>query len=362
METDSTDQPNRTTTPEATDHQEFGVPVGQDSYGTLTPEESHAAPEASRVPASEGLRLLAVHAHPDDESSKGAAMMAAYSAAGAEVMVATCTGGEAGSLLNPNYGDETRLRRDMTGVRRSEMSEAGEALGVEHRWLGFVDSGLPEGDPMPELPAGTFATLPLEQATAPLVRLVREFRPHVIISYDEIGGYPHPDHVQSHEVTVAAYQDAGDPEKYPGTGEAWEISKLYYDRAFNLDKYRALHQAFLEAGQDSPYGKRIAWFEKMQAEASEKEEASNNGRPRFTRHPVTTQVPVADFLERRDAALRAHRTQIDPQGHFFAAPNDLIRTTWPWEDYVLIDSRVRAELPEVDLFAGLRTQQPGKTA
>lgn len=349
MENQNPDQPGLN---DASDHQEFGVPVGQRNYGTLPPEQSHAVDEASKVPESSGLRLLAVHAHPDDESSKGAAMMAAYSAAGAEVMVATCTGGEAGSLLNPHYGDDIRLHRDLTSVRRAEMEEAGAALGIEHRWLGFVDSGLPEGDPLPELPFGTFATLPLEQTAAPLVRLIRSFRPHVIISYDEIGGYPHPDHIRSHEITVAAYQDAGDPEKYPGTGEPWEISKLYYDRAFNPDKYRALHQAFIESGEDSPYADRIAWYQRM----LENDDDSSGGF-RLTKHEVTTQIHVADFLENRDAALRAHRTQIDPEGHFFMAPNDLIRTTWPWEDYVLIDSRVETKLPETDLFAGLRSDE-----
>ncbi|GAA1116522.1 mycothiol conjugate amidase Mca [Citricoccus alkalitolerans] len=342
---------------------EFGVSVGQTSYGSVEPEEHHAAPEAGGVPASRGLRLMAVHAHPDDESSKGAAMMAAYEAAGAEVMVVTCTGGERGDLLNPGYGDTVRLDRDITGVRRTEMQEAGAALGIEHRWLGFMDSGLPEGDPMPPLPFGSFGTLPLEQAAAPLVRVIREFRPHVLISYDEIGGYPHPDHIKSHEVTVEAYRAAGDPERYAGTGEAWTPSKLYYDRAFNPDKYRALHEAYLEAGEESPYTERLEWFRKLleeqeraEAQAAELDVPSATAPARFrlTRHQVTTQIHVADYFEQRDNALRAHRTQIDPEGQFFVTPNALLRRTWPWEDYVLIDSRVETTLPETDLFTGLR--------
>ncbi|HEY4616035.1 MAG TPA: mycothiol conjugate amidase Mca [Citricoccus sp.] len=334
---------------------------------------------------------MAVHAHPDDESSKGAAMMAAYEEAGAEVMVVTCTGGERGDLLNPGYGDTVRLDRDITGVRRAEMDEAGAALGIEHRWLGFMDSGLPEGDPLPPLPYGCFATVPLEQATAPLVRVIREFRPHVLISYDEIGGYPHPDHLKAHEITVEAYRAAGDPDRFPGTGEPWTPAKLYYDRAFNPDKYRALHEAYLAAGEESPFAERMAWYEKLLSEEAENTENTENtettentenaanaeeageaedpaqredlaqraerARPprfRITDHRVTTQIHVADYLERRDAALRAHRTQVDPTGHFFAAPNSLLRRTWPWEDYVLIDSRVETTLPETDLFTGLR--------
>lgn len=345
---------------------EFGVPVGHADYGSLEAEDVHTGPEARGVPASQGLRLMAVHAHPDDESSKGAAMMAAYEEAGAEVMVVTCTGGERGDLLNPGYGDTVRLDRDITGVRRAEMDEAGAALGIEHRWLGFMDSGLPEGDPLPPLPYGCFATVPLEQATAPLVRVIREFRPHVLISYDEIGGYPHPDHLKAHEITVEAYRAAGDPDRFPGTGEPWTPSKLYYDRAFNPDKYRALHEAYLAAGEESPFAERMAWYEKLLSEdakdgttdeAKPEEEAAERARPprfRITDHPVTTQIHVADYLERRDAALRAHRTQVDPTGHFFAAPNALLRRTWPWEDYVLIDSRVETTLPETDLFTGLR--------
>lgn len=341
-----------------------GVPVGQEESVRIGAFERGEEPQAAGVPESSGLRLLAVHAHPDDESSKGAAMMAAYEEAGAEVMVVTCTGGERGDLLNPGYGDTVRLDRDITAVRRAEMDEAGAALGIEHRWLGFMDSGLPEGDPLPELPVGCFAQVPLRQAAAPLIRAVREFRPHVIISYDEIGGYPHPDHIKSHEVTVLAYREAGDPEAFSGIGEPWTPSKLYYDRAFNPDKYRALHRAFLEAGEESPFADRVAWYDQLLEEIRAEEQEAEQGQSaqrraspggfRPTQHEVTTQIPVGDFLDRRDAALRAHRTQVDPDGPFFSAPNTLLRRTWPWEDYVLVDSRVQTSLPESDLFSGLR--------
>ena len=106
-------------------------------------------------------------------------------------------------------------RRDMAGARRLEMNEAARILGIKQRWLGFMDSGLPEGDPLPPLPAGSFALQPLERAAAPLVRLVRDFKPHVIVSYDENGGYPHPDHIMAHRVAVEAFAAAGDPARYP---------------------------------------------------------------------------------------------------------------------------------------------------
>jgi mycothiol S-conjugate amidase len=293
----------------------------------------------------EGLRLLAVHAHPDDESSKGAAMMASYAASGVEVMVATCTGGERGDILNAEAAGEPHADRDLAGLRRLEMANAAKELGISHRWLGFVDSGLPEGDPLPPLPFGSFATLPLQRAAEPLVRLVRQFKPQVMISYDENGGYPHPDHIMAHRVAVEAYHAAGDGSKYPEAGEPWAPSKLYYDRAFNPERFRALHFALEEAGLKSPYAARIAAWLEADAEGHQ---------PPMPQHATTTQIDCGDFFEHRERALLAHRTQIEPGGFFFAVSADLQRKVWPWEDYSLIDSRVPATLPETDFFAGLR--------
>ena len=293
----------------------------------------------------EPLRLLAVHAHPDDEASKGAAMMASYAAKGVEVMVATCTGGEQGSILNPGAENDPAAKRDLAGLRRREMAASQAALGIRHRWLGFADSGLPEGDPLPDLPFGCFALQPLERAAAPLVKLVREFRPHVIVSYDENGGYPHPDHIMAHKVAVEAFAAAGDPDRYPGTGPAWEPLKLYYDRAFNPERFRALHFALEAAGLQSPYAERIAAWQETDTEGHQ---------PPALTHPTTTQIECGEFFEARDEALRSHRTQVDPEGFFFAVSPKMQREVWPWEDYSLIESRVPAQLPETDLFAGIR--------
>ncbi|MFJ6417840.1 mycothiol conjugate amidase Mca [Paeniglutamicibacter sp. NPDC091659] len=300
---------------------------------------------AGRIAPSQGLRLLAIHAHPDDESSKGSATMAAYVAAGARVMVASCTGGERGDILNAAVGELAHAHRDLAGVRRREMAEAAEVLGIEHRWIGFVDSGLPEGDPLPDLPFGAFALQPLETAAAPLIKLIREFKPHVVIAYDENGGYPHPDHIQAHKVAVHAFEEAGKAASSPELGEAWETSKLYYDRAFAPERFRTLHYAMLEAGIDSPYAERIAEWEK------------HPDQQMFgwvSPHKTTTQIHSADFFKHRDAALLAHRTQIDPQGFFFAVPEAIYERAWPWEDFTLVKSAVPTELPENDLFAGLR--------
>jgi mycothiol S-conjugate amidase len=289
---------------------------------------------------AERLRLMAVHAHPDDESSKGAGTMARYVAEGVDVMVVTCTGGERGDVLNPALKDDPDLVRDIAEFRRREMAHAVAELGVAHRWLGFVDSGLPEGDPKPPLPAGCFALEPLPVASAPLVKLVREFRPHVMTTYDENGGYPHPDHIMCHRVSVEAFDAAGDPDRYPGTGAPWQPLKLYYDRGFSRAKILGFHEAILAAGKESPF---VEWIK-------------NWDRRQLPEPRVTTQVHVADYFEVRDRALRAHATQIDPNGWFFMIPHEVQRAVWPWDDFELVRSLVPASTPEDDLFAGLRSR------
>ena len=283
------------------------------------------------------LRLMAVHAHPDDESSKGAATTARYAAAGVEVLVVTCTGGERGSVLNPSYGRELAEGDEIAAVRREEMAAAAAALGVRQHWLGFVDSGLPEGDPLPPLPEGCFALVPLEESAEALVRVVREFRPHVITTYDPSGGYPHPDHIRTHEVTAAAWEAAGDPGRFPGAGEPWTPLKLYYNHDFSMRRIRTVHEAMVDAGLESPFGE---WVETRAARE-------------IVERPVTTRIEVAEHFDARDAALRAHATQIDPDGFFFGTPRDLETEVWPWEEYELADARVPTTLPENDLFAGL---------
>ena len=287
---------------------------------------------------------MAVHAHPDDESSKGAATMARYVREGIDVMVCTMTGGERGDVLNPAM-DRPEVKADMARIRREEMARAREILGVEQRFMGFVDSGLPEGDPKPPLPDGSFALVPLAEAAAPLVKAVREFRPHVILTYDENGGYPHPDHIKTHQVTIEAFEAAADPDRYPGSGEPWQPLKLYYFVSFHQAKYVALHEELLRRGQDSPYEKIFAQWE---------ERARKRDELGIRPLEITTRVDVADYLEIRDQALLAHATQIDPKSAWFDCPLDVQRAAWPTEDYHLARSLVDTELPEDDLFAGVR--------
>jgi mycothiol S-conjugate amidase len=285
------------------------------------------------------LRLMAVHAHPDDESSKGAASMARYAREGVDVMVVTLTGGERGDILNKAM-ERPEVRANLPRIRREEMARAREILGVQQQFLGFIDSGLPEGDPLPPLPEGCFALQPLETAAEPLVRAVREFRPHVMLTYDEEGGYPHPDHIKTHQVAVAAFEAAADPDRYPGCGDPWQPLKLYYFATFHLDRFTALHEEMLRQGLESPYAEM---FEKW-------EERAVGRRP----VEITTRVPCAEYFPIRDQALLAHATQIDPESSWFACPVEVQRAVWPTEDYHLARSVVDTEFPEDDLFAGVR--------
>jgi mycothiol S-conjugate amidase len=285
------------------------------------------------------LRLMHVHAHPDDESSKGAASTAKYVAEGVDVHVVTCTGGERGSILNPNM-DRPDVLENIAEIRREEMEHARQILGVRQDWLGFVDSGWPEGDPKPPLPEGCFGLVPLEKAAEPLVRLIRSFKPHVMTTYDENGGYPHPDHVMCHKVSVEAFEAAADPTRYPDAGEPWQVLKLYYHHSFHRERTVALHEAMLAAGLESPYAERLEEW---------KPDPEHDRR-------ITTRVPCADYFPVRDQALLAHATQIDPAGAWFAVPIELHQKAWPTEDYELVKSLVQTELPEDDLFAGVRAE------
>lgn len=287
---------------------------------------------------AEKLRLMSVHAHPDDESSKGAATLAKYVAEGQDVMVVTCTGGERGSILNPAMDKPGVLER-MSEIRVEEMAEAARILGVEHRWLGFVDSGLPEGDPKPPLPEGCFALKPLAEPTEALVRLVREFRPHVLVTYDENGGYPHPDHIRTHEVSIAAFDAAGDPDQFTSAGAPWQPLKLYYSHGFSRAKMTAYHDAMQARGLESPYDEWLKSWDPDRPDVMER---------------VTTRVECGEYFEIRDKALLAHATQIDPNSRWFVIPTDLQREVWPTEEYELARSLVDTTLPEDDLFAGVR--------
>ena len=289
---------------------------------------------------AEQLRLMHVHAHPDDESSKGAASTAKYVAEGVNVHVATCTGGERGSILNPGFDHPGIIDNpELIGViRREEMDRAREILGIKQDWLGFVDSGWPEGNPKPPLPDGCFAAVPLAEAAEPLVRLIRSFKPHVLTTYDETGGYPHPDHIKCHEISVHAFEAAADPDAYPDCGEPWQVSKLYYQLSWSFARMKAIDDEMTKHGLENPFAERLRTWVFNDEDAKR----------------LTTRVQCADYFPVRDKALLAHATQIDPLGFWFAIPHEVQAAAWPTEDFELVKSVVKTSIPEDDLFAGLR--------
>jgi mycothiol S-conjugate amidase len=294
-------------------------------------------PDDEGAGVAEQLRLVCVHAHPDDESSKGAATMVKYVREGVDVLVVTLTDGSRGSVLNPAM-DRPEVQDNITEVRAAEMDRARQILGVRQVFMGWADSGLPEGDPLPPLPDGCFAVGDLEEQTGALVELFRKERPHVVTTYDENGGYPHPDHIRCHEVTMAAFEAAGDPDRFPEAGEPWQPLKLYYNHTFHKDRLVALHTMMTEHDIESPYGEWLAnWVDKP-------EDAER----------LTTSVPCAEYFATRDEALIAHATQVDPAGRWFACPIELQQQAWPTEDFQLARTHVETTLPESDLFAGLR--------
>jgi len=282
------------------------------------------------------LRLLHVHAHPDDESSKGAATTAYYVAQGVRVMVVSCTGGERGDILNAAMDTPGNWAR-LPELRKEEMARAASILGIEHVWLGYEDSGFPDPDnPQPMAP-GAFAAQDVDVAAGRLVKILREFKPQVVTTYNEQGGYPHPDHVMTHTVSVAAVDAAADPTLWPEHGAPWQVSKLYYDQGMSRDRFTALNEAMDARGLGRPYDERLSW-----------------PHLREPMPPATTFIPCGEFFEVRDRALMAHATQVDPTGSWFTVPLDIQQAVWPTEDFRLAWSKVPTVIPETDLFAGLR--------
>ena len=220
------------------------------------------------------------------------------------------------------------------------MQRAQGVLGIEHRWLGYEDSGLPENGEA--LAPNAFASIPVEISAEPLVRLVREYRPHVIVSYDENGGYPHPDHIRAHQVAMRAWEAAADSASYPDAGDPWVAGKFYYDRIFNADRVRAVHEAMLAERPADPLTAEMARMVEWTAERGS---------------DATTHIRCDAFFDVRDEALRSHASQVAPTSAFFFWPNDVQRDAWPYEDYVLAHSRVETTLPETDLFAGITDEE-----
>ncbi len=277
--------------------------------------------------------LLALHAHPDDESSKGAATVARYVASGVHAVLVTATGGEAGDILNPAM-DRPEVKADLAEYRRKELAEAAAIIGFhEVVELGYRDSGMPGTEE--NLHGEAFVNAPFEEVLERTVEIIRRTRPEVVLGYDDHERYPHPDHLLVHRLAIEAFDAAADPERFPAAGAPWATRRLFAP-VFTMRRILALHKASLEMGLESPFAK---WIESLEG-------ATDDGKRIHS-------VEVSATLEIGREALRAHRTQVDPDGFWFAIPTAVVADVYPYEDFELL--RWRDPLPDHadDLFFGL---------
>jgi N-acetyl-1-D-myo-inositol-2-amino-2-deoxy-alpha-D-glucopyranoside deacetylase len=287
---------------------------------------------------NEPLTLMIVHAHPDDEVIGSGGTLAYYSDAGINTVLVTATLGEEGEIV-VNDLDTPENHARLAEIRLEELRKATEILGIKHQeFLGYRDSGM-VGMPSNEHPA-CFHQADLAEATGRLVRLVRDYRPQVLVSYNAVGGYGHPDHIACHKVTLAAFNAAADPTRYLETGPAWTPLKLYEmsrPREQTQQGWEQMRARGMKTPLDNP-DYDITRFTVPMAQ-------------------ITTALDVSAYMQRKRAALLEHRTQIAVDGPFFAMPEDISRQWFGVEYFTLLQSRV--PLPdhegyERDLFAGIR--------
>jgi N-acetyl-1-D-myo-inositol-2-amino-2-deoxy-alpha-D-glucopyranoside deacetylase len=284
--------------------------------------------------------LLLVHAHPDDETINNGATMAKYVSEGVRVTLVTCTRGEEGEVLVPELADLASSKSDQLGKHREgELANAMAALGVkDFRFLGapevsYRDSGMLGTEPNNR--SDVFWQAGLDDAASHLVKIIREVKPQVLVTYDEFGGYGHPDHIQAHRVAMRAAELASDPTY--GTGGAWEISKIYWNTMprsviqEGIDKMKEIGSSFFgaESADDLPFAKPDEL--------------------------VTTLIDGTAFIDAKMAAMASHPTQIELDGPFFALSNNLGNQVWGHEYYTLVKGEKGLTLDshgrEADLFA-----------
>jgi N-acetyl-1-D-myo-inositol-2-amino-2-deoxy-alpha-D-glucopyranoside deacetylase len=308
-------------------------------------EEAAPAEESSMELLDSRRRIVLVHAHPDDECINNGVTMAKYAAEGAHVTLVTCTLGEEGEVLVPELEHLAADKDDGLGQHRiGELATAMEALGVQDfRFLGgpgrYRDSGM-MGLPTNDRP-DCFWQADLDEAAGHLVEVIREVRPQVLVTYDENGGYGHPDHIQAHRVAMRAVDLAADSSF--GSGEPWEVAKVYWC-AIPLTWWRESLRALRASGD-------VTTFEGLDPDGE-----LPFGVPD---EKITAVVDGAELVEAKLAAMRAHATQITVDGPFFALSNNLGQEVLGIEYYRL----VRGERGptgdgsphgwEDDLFAGL---------
>lgn len=277
--------------------------------------------------------MLLVHAHPDDETINNGSTMAMYAALGADLTLVTCTRGEEGEVLIPELAHLAADKSDALGEHRViELANAMTALGVsDHRFLGgsaiqYRDSGMMGTEPnnRPDV----FWRADLDTAASELALIIDEVKPHILITYDEIGGYGHPDHIQAHRVAMSGAEKS-----------SWDIPKIYWNVMpksviqEGIDAMKKIGSDFMgaENAEDLPFAKDDSFVHAM--------------------------VDGNEYVERKLDAMRAHGTQIAIDGPFFALSNNLGLQVWGYEYYTLVKGEkagpVDAHGRESDLFAGI---------
>ncbi len=287
--------------------------------------------------------ILTIHAHPDDEASKGAPTLAMYKEQGVRTVLVCCTGGEEGDLQNPALRAEGQPFHSLTpeqekamlaDLRQSELAESAAIIGFEDViMLGYRDSGMVDTEPNNH--PDSFHMAPMDEAVGRLVEIIRRTKPQVIITYnDDQAGYPHPDHVKVHDISIPAFERSGDPHWYPEAGEPFQPSKMYYTM-WTRARLLAVHEALLRLRGSSPYDE--GWMTRPSSDER-----------------ITTRLDVGQYLWARSGALRAHATQVDPAEPFwFGLDDDELAEVYPFEDWVLAHSHVGyvpAGEYETDLF------------
>ncbi len=275
--------------------------------------------------------LMAVHAHPDDECLSTGGILARYTAEGARSVLVTCTDGAVGEIADPSLATPENLAE----VRARELKESVRILGISRlATLGYRDSGM-AGTPENDHPE-SFNKADFDAAVEKVVRLVREERPQLIVTYDENGGYGHPDHIREHQVAVAAFDAAADPTRFPEAGAPWQASRLVY-AVIPRSAFERMGERMREAGIEFP----------------NRTEAAEGERPRFgvDDDRVTTTVDVSQYVETKFQSLHAHKTQLGTMEFFLRLPRSILDEMFSRETFQIVQGPIQGA--ETDLFAGL---------
>ena len=289
--------------------------------------------------------LMAVRAHPDDECFVCGGTLARYSDEGARTVVVTCTLGECGEIVDPTM-NEDEVRPRLGEMRRKELEESCRILGVSDlEVLGYRDSGM-AGTPDNDNPA-SFNKAELAEAGDAVVALVRRYRPQVLITDDENGGYGHPDHIMANRVSVYAFEHAGDPSHRPDLGPTWQPQKVYYATLPNR-LIVLLWTLMKERGLEMP------WRNEEEGDSEPTWGAPDSA--------VTATIDVTGCLPEKMGSLRAHHTQIAPDNWWTTMPQDIQAQVFTAEYYQRAHSAIDAPVVETDLFAGLDEVDVPQTA